>query len=84
MFFSLQSIPAVASPTHCATDATLRCLLAYGVGLEDCRISVEFSDCGVILTGRAPSKAAVRTAVNIVADFTSRPVHSCIQVKAPQ
>ncbi|MDW5317075.1 BON domain-containing protein [Rhizobium sp. PL01] len=77
--FSAQLAPF---PNHCATSAALRCLFAYSRELEDSQIEVEVADGVIILTGSAPCDAAVRKAVGIATDLTSKPVLNHIQVKA--
>lgn len=81
MLFLDFSTPDVSSSGHCATCAAIRSLLAYAQGLEGCRIDVEVSQGIVMLTGHASCDAAVDKAIEIAADFSSKPVHSTIDVQ---
>ena len=79
MLFSLfTSTPVASDPT--ATNAAVKCLLAYTHGLEDCLIDVDTADGVVILTGTVSSQQAAHDASSLAADFTSKPVICNLQI----
>ena len=83
MLFPVLSTPLM-TPDFGSTEATIKCVLAYTYGLEDCRIDVTLCEGTVILTGTAPSTEAVKMAIGVAADLCSRPVVSDIVITAPE
>jgi len=81
MLFSLFT-SAPVEPDPVATNAAVKCLLAYTHGLEDCQIDVETVDGVIMLTGTASSEDAARIATSIASDFASKPVISGLQLAA--
>lgn len=82
MLFPLFSSAVLPTAHLGAASATLQCLLANTLGLEDCQIDVEIVNGVIILTGTAGSDAAARHAAAVAADFTSKRVVCGLQVIA--
>lgn len=74
MLFSPPSGPLSPSPDQSSTGSAIKCLLSYAEELGDCLIDVEITDDTILLSGHAPSEAAVVRAIEIVTAFTSRRV----------
>lgn len=66
--------PSLPSSDQFATGPAIKSLLSYAEELGECLIDVEIVDGAIILSGYAPSDAAVIRAIEIVSAFTSKPV----------
>lgn len=80
MLFPLFSNAVMPTFEPCSTGATIKCLLTYTHGLEDCQIEVESLDNMIVLSGQASSETAIRMAIAIAADISSKPVICRMQV----
>ncbi len=80
MLFPLFSNAVMPTFEPCSAGAAIKCLLAYTHGLEDCQIEVETLDTMIVLSGQAPSETAIRMAIAIAADISSKPVICSMQV----